>query len=101
MPLAVALPGFALVGLGVSVGFPMGVSAVAALDDTYESSNVAIMSAVAVSAFLVGPPLIGFIADATNLRFGLAVLIPGVALGILAANLFARPENPTESQRAA
>ena len=101
LPLAVALPGFALVGLGVSVGFPMGVSAVAALDDTYESSNVAIMSAVAVSAFLVGPPLIGFIADATNLRFGLAVLIPGVALGILAANLFARPENPTESQRTA
>ncbi len=92
LPLVLAVPGFALVGLGVSVGFPMGVSAVAALDDEYESSNVAIMSAVAVAAFLVGPPMIGFLADATNLRVGLAALIPGIGFGILGAKFFEGPK---------
>ena len=88
LPLAIAVPGFALVGLGVSVGFPMGVSAVSALDDTYESSNVAIMSAVAVAAFLVGPPMIGFIAEATSLRIGFATLVPGMIFGIYGAKFF-------------
>ncbi|WP_377509209.1 MFS transporter [Octadecabacter sp. R77987] len=76
LPLGLAYVGFACIGLGASVGFPLGVSAAAALDDTYEGANIAIMSSVAICGFLIGPPLIGFLAEAVNLRVGLAALIP-------------------------
>ena len=45
LPLWLSYVGFALVGFGVSSAYPLGVSAIAALDDTYEASNIAIMSA--------------------------------------------------------
>lgn len=84
-PVGAAYLGFALVGLGVSVGFPLGVSAAAALDDSHEGENIAIVSSVTTIGFLVGPPLIGFVADAAGLRLGLAVLIPILAVGIVSA----------------
>lgn len=82
MPNGAALLGFAAVGLGVSVGFPLAVSAVAALDDAHEGPNIAIMSSIAICGFLIGPPVIGFLADALSLRWGLAALIPGLVLSL-------------------
>ncbi len=76
LPLWLSYPGFALLGVGVSVAYPLGVSASAALDDTYEAPNIAIMSMIAVSGFVVGPPLIGFLSEAFSLRVGFAALIP-------------------------
>ena len=78
---ATAITGFGLVGLGVSVGYPLGVSAVAALDDVYEGPNIALMSLISFAGFLIGPPTIGFLAEAINLRVGLAVLIPLLVTG--------------------
>ena len=82
LPLALALPGFALAGFGISIAYPLGVSAVAALDDRYEASNIAIMATVALGGFLVGPPLIGFLAEAFSLRVAFAALVPGLVLGL-------------------
>ena len=86
LPLYVALFGFACVGIGASVGFPLGVSAAASLDDGYESANIAVMSSIGISGFLLGPPMIGFLAEAFTLRIGLAALIPGLVI----AAVFAR-----------
>ena len=82
LPIGFAYVGFAVIGLGASVGFPLGVSAVAALDDTYEAANIALMSMLSIAGFLLGPPLIGFLADGFGLRVGLAALLPllGVSL---------------------
>ena len=82
LPLWTSYVGFALIGLGVSVGFPLGVSAAAGLDDTYEGPNIAVVSMVTMLGFLVGPPLIGSLAEMFSLRFGLAALLPGILLGI-------------------
>ena len=84
-PLGFAFLGFALVGAGVSVGFPLGVSAAAALDDRYEGANIAIMSATAICGFLIGPPVIGFLAETYTLSLALMVLIPVLMLGIALA----------------
>ncbi|AGI65803.1 putative MFS-type transporter [Octadecabacter antarcticus 307] len=70
--------GFALVGVGVSIGFPLGISAAAGLDDTHEAQNIATMAMIAMSGFLVGPPLIGFVAEAVSLRVALLGLFPGL-----------------------
>jgi len=82
LPIGFAYVGFAVIGLGASVGFPLGVSAVAALDDTYEAPNIALMSMLSIAGFLLGPPMIGFLADGFGLRVGLAALLPllGVSL---------------------
>ena len=85
LPLWLAYPGFALVGLGVSVGFPLGISAVAALDDRHEGANIAILTSVTTLGFLVGPPMIGFLAEAYSLRVGLAALLPVLIAGLVCA----------------
>lgn len=82
LPIWVALPGFALVGFGVSTAFPLGVSAIAALDDDYEAANIAIMATVAMGGFVVGPPLIGFVSEAFSLKVGFATLLPGLILAM-------------------
>ena len=85
LPLGAAWAGFALVGLGASVGYPLAVSAAAALSDLYESANIAFLSTIAMTGFLLGPPLIGFVADAASLRAGFAVLLPGLLMGLALA----------------
>lgn len=95
LPLAFVFIGFAFVGLGVASGYPLGVSAVAALDDVYEAGNVALMSTSALMGFLVGPPLIGFLSEAFGLRVGFAVLIPGLIMAFLVAIVL----RPRESAR--
>jgi len=77
-----ALAGFALIGLGVSVGFPLAVSATSSIDDKKEASYIAFLSLTALIGFLVGAPIIGFLADATNLKTGLSMLFPGLLLSM-------------------
>ena len=95
LPLPFVFFGFALIGLGVASGYPLGVSAVAALDDIYEAGNVALMSTAALMGFLFGPPLIGFLSEAFGLRVGFMVLIPG----LVAAFAVAWVLQPNESDR--
>lgn len=80
LPLWIVLMGFAAVGFGISAAYPLGVSAIAALDDRYESANIAIMATVALGGFLIGPPLVGFVSQAFTLKVGFATLLPGLVL---------------------
>jgi MFS family permease len=79
----VALLGFGLIGIGVSVGFPLAVTAAAGQPDRPAAASVAILSFIALLGFLVGPPLIGLVAQLTGLRFGLATLVPPLVLSLL------------------
>ncbi len=80
---AVALIGFAAIGVGVSVGFPLAVTASASLTDRPAASSVAILTFIALSGFLVGPPAIGFVAEAFGLRVGLGILLIPLAISLL------------------
>jgi predicted MFS family arabinose efflux permease len=83
-----AVVGFALTGIGVSVGFPLAVTAAAGLTDRPAASSVAILTFIALLGFLVGPPAIGFVAEYGGIRAGLAMLLPGLAASfVLAAAL--------------
>ncbi len=82
--------GLASVGLGVSVGFPLAVTASADLGDRPAAENVAILSFIALLGFLIGPPMIGFVAEVLGLRSGLATLLPPLVLSILLAGLLGR-----------
>jgi MFS family permease len=98
LPVWMTYPGYALVGFGVSAAYPLGVSAIAALDDRYEAANIAIMATVALGGFLVGPPLIGFLAERFSLAVGLAALVPAILVA-LALTRWLRPESPVKTRR--
>lgn len=75
-PVGLAYVGFALVGFGVSAAYPLGVSAIAALDNQYEAPNIAIAATVAIGGFMIGPPLIGFLSESFSLSVAFGALIP-------------------------
>lgn len=88
--LTFAYIGFALVGIGVSVGFPLGVSAAVQEVDRAPASSVAILTFVALLGFLVGPVLIGFVASAFGMRMGLLMLALPLILSLFLARLLGR-----------
>ena len=94
----VALVGFGIIGLGVSVGFPLAVTAAASLTDRAASANVAILSFVALLGFLIGPPVIGFVAEHADMRWGIACLVPVLLVSLLLTGRLAtarpQPRNP-------
>lgn len=79
----VALVGFGAIGIGVSVGFPLAVTASAGLADRPAAASVAILSFMALLGFLVGPPVIGFVGEFWGLRTGLAVLLVPLAISLV------------------
>ncbi len=82
------LLGWLSIGLGVSVVVPMVFSAAGALalkrysDVVAPAQAVAVVSGVVYSAFLIGPPLVGFLADAFTLRWAM-LLVSVLGIGIL------------------
>lgn len=85
----VALLGVALWGAGAALGFPVGMSA-ASDDPARAAMRVAVASTIGYSAFFVGPPLIGFLADLTGYRLAVLVLAVPVLLGLVVSGA-ARP----------
>jgi fucose permease len=80
LPLAIA--GAALWGLGTALGFPVGMSA-AGDDQRHAAGRVSVVASIGYVAFLAGPPLIGFLGDATGTLRALTVTSGVVALGLL------------------
>ncbi len=67
---AAALVGLFLVGLGVANGVPLMFSAAGRQPDTPPGPGIAAVSSMGSLGFLAGPPVIGFLADATSLPVG-------------------------------
>lgn len=59
---ALAVVGILLWGLGASLGFPVGMSA-AADDPRRAAARVSVVSTIGYTAFLAGPPLVGFVGE--------------------------------------
>jgi predicted MFS family arabinose efflux permease len=71
--LPLAFVGAALWGVGISLGFPVGMSA-GADESAMAAARVSVIASIGYCAFLAGPPLIGFIGEqVTVLRAMIAV----------------------------
>ena len=88
--------GIALLGLGVSLGFPLAVSAASGLRGRSSAGNVAILTQLTLCGFLIGPPMIGLIAELGNMRLGLAALYPALLLALVSARAL-KPQAATSS----
>jgi MFS family permease len=81
-----ALLGFALMGVGTSVIFPLAMSAAAQRTDRAAATNVAALAQISFVAFLLGPPLLGSIAQAFGIRWSFGIGIPLVVLSFIVAS---------------
>ena len=82
-----AIIGFGLVGAGLSSVFPIVISAAGRSSEHSSGNAIAAVATCGYFGFLVGPPSIGFLAQAAGLRAALLLI---VALSLLAAALSPR-----------
>lgn len=86
-----AVAGVVLWGLGASLGFPLALSA--AGDGGGDSTGrVSAVATAGYLAFLVGPPLLGFLGDHFGLRQAMLVVLAVVACAAATASAVRNPE---------
>ena len=100
---AASLIGFAFIGAGTSVIFPLAISAAARRTDKASVINVAAISQLSFAAFLVGPPVLGLVSQDWGIRWVYGIGAPLVALSFLAAGVLGgkQPRENSQSDQAA
>ena len=86
----ISIVGVVFWGLGASLGFPVGMSA-AADDPKTAAARVSAVATIGYFAFLVGPPVIGFLGQHFGLLHALLVVLVLVALAGLASGAARAP----------
>ena len=86
----VAFAGTVLWGAGISLGFPVGMSA-GADDPSLAAARVSVISSIAYCAFVAGPPLLGLLAQRYTLLHALTVVIALLLLAGAIAGTLRRP----------
>ena len=71
--LITATLGFLLVGFGISSSVPICYSIAGKLGTMKASIAITIVSSISFFGFLVGPPIIGWLSEATNLRLAISI----------------------------
>jgi MFS family permease len=95
VPVAVII-GYALVGLGVSSVIPIVYMIAGKSGEMAPAAALAAVSTIGFTGFLIGPPVIGFIAHETGLRLALVlVLILGIVITYVSARTI--PESTRRS----
>lgn len=88
----VALLGFACIGAGTGVMFPLAMSAAAQRNDRPAAINVAALAQFSFVTFLLGPPLLGFVAEHLGLRWTFGIGLPLVIVSfVLSGALGSKP----------
>jgi MFS family permease len=83
-----AVAGFGFVGAGLSTVFPVALAAAGRLTGRSAGGAIATVASCGYAGFLVGPPLIGFVAHAASLRAGLGLVVgTSAAIALLAGAL--------------
>lgn len=85
-----SLAGFAMLGVGTSAIFPLAMSAAAQRTDRPAEINVAALAQISFVIFLIGPPLLGFVAEHWGLRWTFGMGLPLVALSLAASGSLER-----------
>lgn len=76
-----AIVGVIAWGIGASLGFPTGASAVSH-DPKMTAARMSVLSTVGYGAFLVGPPVIGYIANYTGYKLALGFIVLPVLMSL-------------------
>lgn len=88
--LPLVMVGAVLWGLGAALGFPVGMSA-ASDEPLHAAARLSVVSTIGYSAFLVGPPLLGLLADHVGYRHALLAIIVPLVIGLAVVRQAAPP----------
>src|SRR3954470_9460888 len=89
-----AFVGAAIWGIGASLGFPVGMSA-AADDPRRAAARMSVVSTIGYTAFIAGPPLLGFLGDHVGVLHSLLVAGAMAVVALLALPAVREPEHVT------
>ncbi|WP_299997587.1 MFS transporter [uncultured Cedecea sp.] len=78
-------------GLGTSLGFPLTISA-AGDTGPDAATRVSVVATSGYIAFLVGPPLLGFLGEHYGLRYAMLVVLSLMVIASLVAKAVAKPQ---------
>ncbi|NVO54622.1 MFS transporter [Rhodobacteraceae bacterium B1Z28] len=87
---SLALVGFTLMGVGYAVIMPLAFSRAANDPDVPPGQAIASVATLGYGGLLIGPPLIGFLAELLSLRMAFAVLLPLALLIVVCAGALRR-----------
>ncbi|MGV8986956.1 MAG: MFS transporter [Cypionkella sp.] len=85
-----SLAGFALMGLGTSAIFPLAMSAAARRTDRSSALNIAALAQFSFMMFLLGPPLLGFVAAHLGIRMAFGISLPLIFISLATAGALGR-----------
>jgi MFS family permease len=94
----VAIVSFAFVGLGLANLVPVFFGAAARIPGQNPGAAIAALATIGYSGFLVGPPVIGFVADVTGLAMALGLIVLACVVIALAAGITEPVSNPDARQ---
>lgn len=97
----ISILGFALLGVGSSAIFPLAISAAAQRSDRPAAINVAALSQISFTAFLLGPPLLGFVSDHWGIRSAFGIGIPFIILSLLTVGSLGTRPSPSATSASA
>lgn len=83
--------GAAIWGVGVSLGFPVGMSA-AADDPERAAARISVVATIGYTAFIAGPPLLGYLGDHFGILRALLVVGAMVIVALLVLPAVREPE---------
>ena len=84
-------------GLGASLGFPLTISA-ASDTGPDAATRVSVVATTGYLAFLVGPPLLGFLGEHYGLRSAMMVVLALMVLAVIVARAVAKPGQSVASR---
>jgi MFS family permease len=87
----VAYLGAAVWGVGACLGFPVGMSA-SADDPARAGARMSVVATIGYTAFIAGPPLLGYLGDHFTVLRALLVVTGMVALAMLVVPATREPE---------
>lgn len=91
----IAIAGVVLWGLGASLGFPVGMSA-AADDPRTAAASVSAVATIGYGAFLIGPPLIGFVGEHIGVLNALWIVLGLIVVATIAVPAAREPRAGVE-----
>ena len=89
-----SLVGFALLGIGTSAIFPLAMSAAAQMTDRPAVINVAALAQNSFTIFLIGPPVLGVIAQTLGIRWSFGIALPLIVLSFFLAKALGKKPVP-------
>ena len=91
--------GAAIWGVGVSLGFPVGMSA-AADDPERAAARISVVATIGYTAFIAGPPLLGFLGDSFGILRALLAVGAMLVVALLVVPAVREPERQGSPVRA-